>query len=153
MPVVEKKLLFFLAEFFVILPIYFLVTFMWSQLTIVLYVGFLNSFLISKQIYNLHICILSPQAGVKGLTVPCLGPKEAQANVREFTEEQLKQGQNVIGLQMGSNKGASQSAIMVVHGRLLVTQRIINGPWNHGKQWQKSILDSLFVGRIFNNSR
>lgn len=71
---------------------------------------------------------------MKGLTVPCLGPKEAQANVREFTEEQLKQGQNVIGLQMGSNKGASQSAIMVVHGRLLVTQRIIYGPWNHGKQ-------------------
>lgn len=70
-----------------------------------IYVGFLNSFLISKQIYNLLICILSPQAGVKGLTVPCLGPKEAQANVREFTEEQLKQGQNVIGLQMGSNKG------------------------------------------------
>lgn len=29
--------------------------------------------------------------------------------MREFTEEQLKQGQNVIGLQMGSNKGASQS--------------------------------------------
>lgn len=98
MQVVEKKLLFFLAEFFVILLIYFLVTF-------ILYVGFLNSFLISKQIYNLHICILSPQAGVKGLTVPCLGPKEAQASVREFTEEQLKQGQNVIGLQMGSNKG------------------------------------------------
>ena len=58
-----------------------------------------------KANFNLHICILSPQAGVKGLTVPCLGPKEAQANVREFTEEQLKQGQNVIGLQMGSNKG------------------------------------------------
>lgn len=46
---------------------------------------------------------------MKGLTVPCLGPKEAQANVQEFTEEQLKQGQNVIGLQMGSNKGASLS--------------------------------------------
>lgn len=91
MQVVEKKLLFFLAEFFVILLIYFLV--------------YLYTSLISKQIYNLHICILSPQAGVKGLTVPCLGPKEAQANVREFTEEQLKQGQNVIGLQMGSNKG------------------------------------------------
>ena len=100
-----KEIVVFLGWIFCNTTLYFLVTFMWSQLTIVLYVGFLNSFLISKQIYNLHICILSPQAGVKGLTVPCLGPKEAQANVREFTEEQLKQGQNVIGLQMGSNKG------------------------------------------------
>lgn len=48
-------------------------------------------------------------AGVKGLTVPTLGPKEAEANVREFTEEQLKEGKNIIGLQMGSNKGASQA--------------------------------------------
>ncbi|KAL9969238.1 hypothetical protein ACROYT_G021432 [Oculina patagonica] len=44
-----------------------------------------------------------------GKPVPQLGPKEAQANKREFTEEQLREGQNVIGLQMGSNKGASQS--------------------------------------------
>jgi len=38
-----------------------------------------------------------------------LGPKEAQANKREFTEEQMKAGEGVIGLQMGSNKGASQA--------------------------------------------
>jgi len=44
-----------------------------------------------------------------GKPVPQLGPKEATANKREFTEEQLKEGQNVIGLQMGSNKGASQA--------------------------------------------
>lgn len=49
------------------------------------------------------------QAAAKGLSIPQLGPKEATANKREFTEEQLKEGQNVIGLQMGSNKGASQS--------------------------------------------
>ena len=49
------------------------------------------------------------QAGAKGLNVPLLGPKEAEANVREFTEEQLKEGQNVIGIQMGSNKFASQA--------------------------------------------
>ena len=30
-------------------------------------------------------------------------------NLREFTDDQRKQGQNVIGLQMGSNKGASQA--------------------------------------------
>ncbi|XP_020605591.1 muscle-specific protein 20-like [Orbicella faveolata] len=49
------------------------------------------------------------KAGVKGLSVPSLGPKEAEAHEREFTEEQLKAGKNVIGLQMGSNKGASQA--------------------------------------------
>ncbi|KII66241.1 Myophilin [Thelohanellus kitauei] len=40
---------------------------------------------------------------------PVLGPKEAQKNEREFTEEQLREGEKIIGLQMGSNKGATQS--------------------------------------------
>jgi len=44
-----------------------------------------------------------------GLSVPSLGPKEATAQPREWSEEQLKEGQNIIGLQMGSNKGASQA--------------------------------------------
>ncbi|KAJ7363684.1 calponin [Desmophyllum pertusum] len=44
-----------------------------------------------------------------GKPVPQLGPKEATANKREFTDEQLKAGEGVIGLQMGSNKGASQA--------------------------------------------
>ena len=39
------------------------------------------------------------------------GPIEAEANRREFTEEQLKSGQNVIGLQMGTNKGATASGV------------------------------------------
>lgn len=37
------------------------------------------------------------------------GPKESEANKREFSEEQLAQGKSIIGLQMGSNKGASQA--------------------------------------------
>ncbi|XP_059812769.1 transgelin-like [Hypanus sabinus] len=37
--------------------------------------------------------------------------KKAQENKREFTEEQLRQGQNIIGLQMGSNQGASQAGM------------------------------------------
>lgn len=49
------------------------------------------------------------QAASKGLSVPTLGPKEATENKREFTEQQLKEGQNVIGLQMGTNKLASQA--------------------------------------------
>lgn len=154
MQVVEKKLLFFLAEFFVILLLYFLVTFMWSQLTIVLYVGFLNSFLISKQIYNLHIWILSPQAGVKGLTVPYLGPKRLKVTCGNLQRSSSSRARMLLASRWDPIKVPhSQVTIMDVQGRLLVTQRIINGPWNHGKQWQKSILDSSFVGRIFNNSR
>ncbi|XP_078283073.1 transgelin-3-like [Rhinoraja longicauda] len=37
--------------------------------------------------------------------------KKAQENKREFTEEQLRQGKNIIGLQMGSNQGASQAGM------------------------------------------
>ncbi|XP_057401818.1 transgelin-3 isoform X1 [Balaenoptera acutorostrata] len=37
--------------------------------------------------------------------------RKAQQNRRGFSEEQLRQGQNVIGLQMGSNKGASQAGM------------------------------------------
>ncbi|PAV83139.1 hypothetical protein WR25_23954 [Diploscapter pachys] len=40
-----------------------------------------------------------------------LGPKEAEVEKREWSEEQLKAGQNIIGLQMGSNKGANASGI------------------------------------------
>ncbi|XP_025096983.1 myophilin-like [Pomacea canaliculata] len=43
------------------------------------------------------------------IPVEGFGPKEAEANRRDFSEEQLNQGKNIIGLQMGSNKGASQS--------------------------------------------
>ncbi|XP_028839267.1 transgelin-like [Denticeps clupeoides] len=42
--------------------------------------------------------------------------KKAQENKREFTEDQMKEGQSVIGLQMGTNKGASQAG-MTGYGR------------------------------------
>ena len=42
---------------------------------------------------------------------PILGPREATRNPRQFTEEQIKEGQNAISLQMGSNKGANQSGL------------------------------------------
>lgn len=35
----------------------------------------------------------------------------ADKNVRQFSEEQKKAGGAVIGLQMGSNKGANQSGM------------------------------------------
>lgn len=37
--------------------------------------------------------------------------KKAQENRRDFSEDQLKEGKNVIGLQMGTNKGASQQGM------------------------------------------
>ena len=46
---------------------------------------------------------------VDGFNGPFLGPEEATENKREFTEEQLRAGESVIGLQAGSNKGASQA--------------------------------------------
>lgn len=54
---------------------------------------------------------LGRKAQTHGFTGPTLGPKEAQKNVREFTDEQMAAGQNVIGLQMGTNKLASQSGM------------------------------------------
>ena len=41
--------------------------------------------------------------------IPPLGPKEASANPRTFTEQQKRAGEGIIGLQAGYNKGASQS--------------------------------------------
>ncbi|XP_029429187.1 transgelin [Rhinatrema bivittatum] len=35
--------------------------------------------------------------------------KKAQEHKRDFSDQQLKEGKNIIGLQMGSNRGASQA--------------------------------------------
>ncbi|XP_015127716.1 muscle-specific protein 20 isoform X1 [Diachasma alloeum] len=40
---------------------------------------------------------------------PWLGPKPADENRRNFSEGQLRAGEGVIGLQAGSNKGATQA--------------------------------------------
>eukprot|EP00794_Sanderia_malayensis_P005251 gene5251-5915_t len=65
---------------------------------------------------NMHQVILAVhalgrRAQVMGYTGPTLGPKESLKNERVFTEEQLKAGQGVIGLQMGSNQGANASGM------------------------------------------
>jgi hypothetical protein len=54
---------------------------------------------------------LGRKVSIKNPALPSLGPKESQQAPRTFTEEQLKAGSAVIGLQMGSNKGASQSGM------------------------------------------
>lgn len=49
--------------------------------------------------------------GQKARVLPCCVCRKAQENKRDFSDEQLKAGKNVIGLQMGSNKGASQEGM------------------------------------------
>jgi hypothetical protein len=48
------------------------------------------------------------------------GPKEAVANPRHFSDEQLKAGVNVISLQMGTNKGASQAGMTFGKQRMII---------------------------------
>lgn len=56
------------------------------------------------------IIALARKAGKKGVqTETQIAPKESSENPREFSEQQLQEGKKVIGLQMGSNKGASQA--------------------------------------------
>jgi len=69
--------------------------------------GYLNN--VQTIIYN---CCWLWQCLNKGFEGPAFGPKMAEENKREFTEDQLRAGrQGHIGLQAGSNKGATQSGI------------------------------------------
>ncbi|KAK2142835.1 hypothetical protein LSH36_908g01053 [Paralvinella palmiformis] len=76
----------------------------------------------AQNMWQVVLCIhaLGRKAQVNGFDGPALGPKEAQKNVREFTEGQLRAGEGIIGLQAGTNKVASQS------GMSFGTQRHIN---------------------------
>ncbi|XP_071818843.1 myophilin-like [Apostichopus japonicus] len=47
----------------------------------------------------------------EGYSGPILGSKEATENKREFSQEQMDAGKHITGLQMGSNKGATQSGM------------------------------------------
>lgn len=57
-------------------------------------------------------------------TGPVLGPKMAEKQSREFTEDQLREGRNVISLQYGSNKGASQAGLNMGKQRMINDWRI-----------------------------
>jgi hypothetical protein len=65
-------------------------------------------------------CLESLGRKAQKLGLAGIGPKEADQNKRDFTEEQLKAGQNVIGLQMGSNKGATQAGQNFGKSRMIV---------------------------------
>ena len=56
---------------------------------------------------NGFLLIIIIQAGAKGFDGPTLGPKEDKGQEREFSEEELRGAGNIIGLQMGSNKGGA----------------------------------------------
>merc|ERR1712137_104976 len=61
-----------------------------------------------NQVVN-GIIALGRKAQTIGYNGPVLGPTESTENKREFSEEQLRAGEGIIGLQAGSNKGASQA--------------------------------------------
>ena len=54
---------------------------------------------------------LGRAAQTHGFKGPALGVKEAMYNERNFSEEQLKKGDGIIGLQMGTNAGANQTGV------------------------------------------
>lgn len=63
-----------------------------------------------QNLYSVVTCLQSLGRKAGNFGKPSIGPKEADKNVRQFSEEQLKAGENVISLQYGTNKG-QQSGI------------------------------------------
>ena len=51
------------------------------------------------------------QTQKKGWDGPILGVKQSTENKRNFDDDVLKAGQSMIGLQYGTNKGASQAGM------------------------------------------
>lgn len=45
------------------------------------------------------------------LTSALSPPRKSRENPRNFSDNQLQEGKNVIGLQMGTNRGASQAGM------------------------------------------
>lgn len=64
-----------------------------------------------QNLNSVVICLQSLGRKAGNFGQPSIGPKEAEKNVRNFSEEQMRAGQGVISLQYGSNKGATQSGI------------------------------------------
>lgn len=63
---------------------------------------------------NLNAVVICLQSlGRKGAQFgkPSIGPKEAEKNVRHFSDEQLRASEGIVNLQYGSNKGANQSGM------------------------------------------
>lgn len=67
----------------------------------------------NKNLYMVvdNLYCLGGMAQKNGFNGPVIGVKVATENKREFDDGVLKAGQSVIGLQYGSNKGASQAGM------------------------------------------
>lgn len=67
----------------------------------------------SKNLYMVvdNLYALGGLAQRNGFNGPVIGARVATSNKREFDEGTLKAGQSIIGLQYGSNKGASQAGM------------------------------------------
>merc|ERR1712071_294571 len=61
--------------------------------------------------YSLPLCFESTHSEASGVHWSASGPKMAEKNEREFTEEQLRAHEGHVGLQAGYNKGASQAGV------------------------------------------
>ncbi len=68
----------------------------------------------SDQVFS-GIIALGCTAQKNNFEGPTLGPKESEANERDFSVDVQEEGHTVISLQYGSNKGAS-SAGMTAYG-------------------------------------
>ncbi|ESO04711.1 hypothetical protein HELRODRAFT_185576 [Helobdella robusta] len=73
-----------------------------------------------------QVCVCIRALGIEAQTKPGYSgpdgfwPKKHEKNLREFSDEQLKAGQNVISLQYGSNKGATQAGMNIGKSRAIL---------------------------------
>jgi len=83
----------------------------------------------NKNLYMVVDCIfaLGGMAQKKGYMGPTIGVKVADEHRRNFSAEQLAESHKIIGLQYGSNKGATQSG-MTPYG---ATRQILPDEFNH----------------------
>ncbi|XP_027211051.1 myophilin isoform X1 [Penaeus vannamei] len=67
----------------------------------------------NKNLYMVVDCLyaLGGLAQKRSYDGPVIGVKVAMENKRNFTEDKLRESQKIIGLQYGSNKGASQAGM------------------------------------------
>jgi hypothetical protein len=73
----------------------------------------LTIFIFQKNLYMVvdNLYALGGLAQRQGFDGPVIGKKMATQNKRDFDDATMKAGQSVIGLQYGSNKGASQAGM------------------------------------------
>jgi hypothetical protein len=64
-----------------------------------------------QNLTSVQVCLQSLARKASKFGIKGIGPKESEANIRNFSDEQMKAGEGIIGLQYGSNKGANQSGI------------------------------------------